>query len=114
MPDASVRGKSGDNWVVEFRILREETNFKGELPGPPESPSEEAELRGGMAPLLQEALGQIRQERAQLFERVGGSLFQVPVVAASHTFVLAQRVEVKREPPQPPAPERLKGSPRAD
>ena len=109
--DSLIREKSGGDWAVGLKVQSEEKNSKGECPRRPESPSEEAELRDTMAPLVREAPAQIKQKHAELFDKSGGSLLQVPVAAARGAFVLAQRAEVKRGPLQQSAPDRRKGSP---
>jgi hypothetical protein len=73
---APVRGKSGGDWAVGLKVQSEEKNSKGECPRPPESPSEEAELRDTLAPLVREALAQIRQPADWL--NLPGRVFPAP------------------------------------
>jgi hypothetical protein len=99
--DSQFRTKKGDDFILEFKHLKERKTSKGNYPTPPIENKKIADLRKRMAPKAQEALDQITEKYAKSHETGQGRLIKVGIVIARRTFVLAQYEIVEREPSSP-------------
>ena len=96
--DLYVKGKRDDEYIVEFKLFKEDKDSSGNYPVPPTDPEETDRLRQKMAPLAVEAMKQITDKYALSHAKGPGRLFKVAMVVARRTFVLAQFEAVQRDP----------------
>jgi hypothetical protein len=96
--DLWVKGKGDDDYIIEFKLFKEEKDSSGNYPVPPREPEERARLRERMATMADKAMKQIDEKYAPSLGRGPGRLIKVAMVIARRDFVLAQFEIVNRDP----------------
>jgi hypothetical protein len=87
--DLHLTSKSGDEYIVEIKLYREEKPKNNKPLVPPIDEEAIAELRGKMTPLAMDTFKQITERYQGKFAPVQGRVVKVALVIARRSFVLA-------------------------